>query len=142
MDRRSFIRRGAKRAGHAVLREAERQAESAAVRWIRPPFAARELDVLLNCTRCGDCITACEHHVVFPLSARLGAKVAGTPALDVLNRGCHLCVDWPCVTACTTGALRRPDPTSTQLPTMALAVIDTSACIAHLGPECGACESS
>jgi len=115
-----------------------------AARWIRPPFALDELEFLLACTRCGACIDACPHQVIFPLSARLGARVAGTPALDLLNKGCHLCAAWPCVAACDPGALKRPEaaPAEPALPRVAVAKVDTNTCLPYLGPECGACAES
>jgi ferredoxin-type protein NapG len=58
-----------------------------------PPYAQDELAFLLACTRCGACVTACPHGVIFPLAPRLGITVAGTPALDLLHKGCHLCED-------------------------------------------------
>ena len=54
----------------------------------------------------GACIKACPHEIVFPLSPNNGAEVMNTPALDLLNKGCHLCEDWPCVNACETNALK------------------------------------
>ncbi len=76
-------------------------------------------------------------------------KFAGTPALDLLNKGCHLCEDWPCVSACEANALLLPVQTdeedrqiSPPLPTLAKAVIDEKNCLPFSGPECGACISS
>ncbi len=109
MDRRSFFRSALQKTGQQAVKHLETKANQAAERWIRPPFAADELKLLLACTRCNACIEACPHQVVFPLSARLGAKVVGTPALDLLNKACHLCEDWPCVTACETDALQLPE---------------------------------
>ncbi len=86
------------------------RAEAAAARWIRPPFAAPELEFLLACTRCSACLEACPHGVLFRLPSRVGALAAGTPALDLLNRACHLCAHWPCVTACGEAGGEDADP--------------------------------
>jgi len=142
MDRRAFFRRSMQRIGESVTKGASRWAEQRAVRWIRPPFAISELEFLMACTRCQACVEACPHGVVFPLSARCGASVAATPALDVLNRGCRLCEDWPCVQACETGALCIPSGDESTLPQLALARIDVQRCLPYLEPECGACASS
>ncbi len=146
LDRRGFFRQLGQRAGRLAIEQADKRATRRAINWIRPPWAAPELDFLLLCTRCGNCIAACPHQVVFPLSARLGLGVGGTPALDLNNRGCHSCADWPCVTACRAGALRAPqddnDAAPPAFPKLASARIDTRRCLAWQGPECGACASS
>ena len=143
MDRRAFFRRALHKTGETVVRELDERIAAQARRWIRPPWAQAELEFLLACTRCGDCIQACPHQVVFALPARVGMHFAGTPALDLLNRGCHLCPDWPCGNACTTGALRPPRAGSDEPsapPPFALARIDPERCLPYQGPECGACE--
>lgn len=145
MDRREFFRRSFGKAAETVTRHVDKKVNEKASRWIRPPFAISELEFLLACTRCNDCIEACPHHVIFPLSPRLGADVTGTPALDLLNRGCHLCDDWPCVKACETGALRLPEiesPDDINIAKLAKASIETEKCLPYAGPECGACASS
>ena len=70
--------------------------------------------------------------------------MAGTPALDLLNKGCHLCAAWPCVAVCEPGALKTPEAASGEpvLPRVAVAKIDTDTCLPYLGPECGACAES
>ncbi len=110
------------------------------------PFAINEFDFILACTRCGDCVEACPHDVIFNLSAKLGMKFAGTPALDLLNKGCHLCEDWPCVSACEAKALLLPeitdedeDNTVIAPPKLAKASINEQSCLPFSGPECGAC---
>jgi ferredoxin-type protein NapG len=144
MDRRAFFNRGLRTVSEKAIEEIDARARHRAAHWIRPPFALDELEFLLACTRCRACIDACPHNVVFPLSARLGAHVAGTPALDLLNRGCRLCEDWPCVAACEPGALKRPHDVQDRpaLPRIAAVTINTAACLPYTGPECGACASS
>ncbi len=150
MDRRAFFRQALRKSGEQVVKHVDAKVSQQAGRWIRPPFALDELEFLLACTRCGDCVTACPHQVVFLLSARLGARVAATPALDLANRGCRLCDDWPCVAACEPGALLWPRPaedageadTPKPLPRLARLSIDTATCLPYSGPECGACAHS
>jgi len=142
MDRREFFRRGIDKISQVAVREAENRARKKAAHWIRPPYAIRELDFLLACTRCGECIEACPHGTVFPLPVRQGAEVVNTPALDLLNHACHLCAEWPCVTACEARALQLPTVEEDELPPLpriALASIDTDTCLPYSGPECGAC---
>ncbi|MDT8404153.1 hypothetical protein [Sulfuriflexus sp.] len=149
--RRNFFRRAAGKAAEHVVEEADARLEARASRWIRPPWARPELEFMLACSRCEACIQACPHKVLFPLPARYGADVAQTPALDVLDGGCHLCEDWPCVKACEPAALRLPEAkeatgageaVAQPFPKLAHAAINTAECLPYQGPECGACEGS
>jgi ferredoxin-type protein NapF len=142
MKRRDFFKTGARRAVGAVADAIEEKVEQRAASWIRPPFAGRELEFLLRCTRCDDCLAACPHNVIFKLPAKLGVQVVGTPALDLANRGCHLCTDWPCVDACGANALVLPqsdEAATAPVPKLAVARIDEGSCLPFAGPECGAC---
>lgn len=149
MDRRLFFGMTLKKAAEAIVGAVESRAQARAAHWIRPPFAVNELDFLLACTRCEKCVEACPHQVLFSLPGRLGPDVAQTPAMDLLNKGCHLCADWPCVSACEPGVLHLPesdpegDPTTDEKrhgwPRLAVVVIHSSRCLPFMGPECGAC---
>ena len=142
MDRRDFFRTGVRKTAEIAYRVASEKAARRAQNWLRPPFAVGELDFLLACTRCDKCIEACPHDVLFKLPARTGARVVGTPAMDLLNRGCHLCRDWPCVTACEPDALKLPDQGEGTPPArakLARVRIDPGTCLPYSGPECGAC---
>ena len=142
MKRRDLFKLGARKAVEITSRAAARKVAKEAENWIRPPFAAAELDFLLACTRCDKCIEACPHDVLFKLPARWGIKAAGTPAMDLRVRGCHLCEDWPCVAACEPEALKLPDgdgETPPEAAKLARVTINTKTCLPYLGPECGAC---
>lgn len=159
MDRRAFFRSALDKGSKPVIKAADVIIKKQALHWIRPPFAINELDFILACTRCNDCVEACPHDVIFSLSARLGIKFAGTPALDLLNKGCHLCEDWPCVSACIPNALLLQAKPGEEkdcneehnneislpeipVPKLARASIDTGLCLPYSGPECGACIGS
>lgn len=145
MKRRDFFRAGARKAAQITSRLVVEKIAWQADGWIRPPFAADELTFLLRCTRCDKCIEACPHGVLFNLPARLGPRVAGTPAMDLLKRGCRLCADWPCVGACEPDALRLPEHgegTPPAPPRLARVRIDRNTCLPYSGPECGACADS
>lgn len=145
MDRRSFFTRGAKQVGKQLADEKINNARQRARHWIRPPFALDELEFLLACTRCGECISACPHDVIFALSPRLGIQVVGTPALDLGNKGCHLCQDWPCVQSCEPRALQLPPVDQDQIANpqpFAKVSINTTQCLPYQGPECAACDGS
>lgn len=159
LDRREFFRRGLTKAAAVAVDAAEASVEVRARQWVRPPFALPELDFLISCSRCGDCVEVCPTGVIFPLSGKYGATVVGTPAMDLANKACLMCNDWPCVTACEPRALRLPlvpaavnegaeggqepaEASEFPLPRLARARIDTSSCLPYLGPECGACSHS
>ena len=142
MERRDFFKLGARKTAEIAYRLASETAARRAANWLRPPFAVDELDFLLACTRCDKCIEACPHEVLFKLPARQGLQVTGTPAMDLLNRGCHLCQDWPCVEACEPDALKRPERGNGDAPArakLARVEIDQATCLPYSGPECGAC---
>ncbi len=144
MDRRNFFRKAVHTTSKKVVEHIDAKAKQKASHWIRPPFALDELEFLLACTRCGECERACPHGVIFSLSTRLGAKVAATPALDLINKGCQLCDDWPCVTVCEPTALVLPETIEDKKPQPKLATlaIDEKSCLPYNGPECGACAAS
>ena len=161
LDRRKFFSRGVSGAADIGVKLIEQRVEKKARRWLRPPFALPELDFLLACTRCDACVDACPHQVIFPLPFECGAEVASTPALDLVNKGCHLCAEWPCVEACEPAALVYPAPVNRdqpsdtgiesgsepdyplqQLTKLASVRIDPNRCLPYDGPECGACKGS
>jgi len=164
MDRRNFFRSALSKSGKRVIRAVDASVNKQASRWIRPPFAINELEFILVCTRCTACIEACPHQVIFSLAATTGAKFVGTPALDLSNKGCHLCKDWPCVNACEANALVLPDTTGDSpevnesgtkttpaentsddhqwVPKLAKVTINEQTCLPYSGPECGACFNS
>ncbi len=155
MDRREFFRRGLGKVTKEVVKHADAKVSARASRWIRPPFAIDEIEFLLACTRCDDCIKACPYNIIFPLATKNGADVMNTPALDLLNNGCHLCEDWPCVNACEVNALAFPQAVTDEpgiadnqqldlLAALKLAIIsiNTGHCLPYQGPECGACAAS
>jgi len=143
IDRRNFFKRSARSVAEAVGKKVESHCNQQAARWIRPPYAIKEVDFLLACTRCDDCINACPHHVIFKLPVRCGIEVANTVALDLTHKGCHLCDDWPCVAACASNALLKPEAEdASSIPTLARASIDRERCLPYQGPECGACRGS
>lgn len=145
MKRRDLFKLGAKKTAEAVYQAASAGAELRAANWFRPPFAVAEMNFLLDCTRCDACIEACPHGVLFKLPASHGPAAAGTPAMDLLVVGCHMCEDWPCVEACEPGVLKLPETEEDSpppLPKLALVSIDPTACLPYLGPECGACRDS
>lgn len=145
LDRRAFFRTGTRKVVEKIMDRVDANVRQRAKHWIRPPHALGEMEFLTTCTRCGECVDACPHRVVFSLPSRLGPAVTNTPALDLINKGCHLCADWPCVTACEPGALKLPQTepnAAVPMPRIAGARIDPQSCLPYSGPECGACAPS
>jgi ferredoxin-type protein NapG len=141
--RRAFLQNGLEQIRQTTLAVVDAQAEALAARYIRPPGARPELEFLLLCSRCDDCRNACPHGLIFSLPRAFAAAI-GTPALDLLHEACALCPDWPCIAACTTGALQPPSswgPPGT-LPVLARAGIDEGECLPYRGPECGVCRDA
>ena len=146
LNRRDFFRKGIKSATEA----SDRRSLELSRLWFRPPFAIDELSFLDQCSRCGDCLRVCLTGVIIPLPEKYGSRASGTPVMDLLNKACSLCEDWPCVQVCKPRALRTPiaaddSADSNQdipLRPMATAAVDVAACIPYLGPECGACADS
>lgn len=145
MDRRGFFRAGVDMVYKGVAQELHNRMDGKAENWVRPPYALDEVEFLQVCTRCDKCVDACPHDVIFKLSEGTGRETAGSPALNLLHKGCRLCKDWPCVTACEPGALKFPETDKTgerPLPRLARVHINTSTCLPYSGPECGACSAS
>jgi ferredoxin-type protein NapG len=142
MERRDFFKAGLNKVAKTAVEVVDEVVTKRARHWIRPPYALPELEFLLACTRCDDCVEACPHDVVFKLPATRGAQLVGTPALDLLNKGCHLCEDWPCVQACKPSALtlsELEEGERRELPELAMASMNKETCLPYQGPECGAC---
>ncbi len=103
---------------------------------LRPPGAQSEQDFLSRCIKCGKCIEACPYLALSPARDDAGFAV-GTPVIDARAQACRLCEDFPCVSACPTGALR--DISARSEVRMGVAVIDEDVCIAFQGMRCEVC---
>ena len=138
INRRQFFRRAFAKTGETIVKQLDERIGKKAANYIRPPYAIAEMEFLLACTRCHACIEACPHHVIFPLSSKLGTEVLGTPALSLANKACMLCEDYPCLTACEPQALKKSKQEDA-LPKLAKVRIDPQTCLPFQGPECGVC---
>lgn len=123
-------------AAAAVVAEGIYSATTGASSLLRPPGSQGEADFMARCTKCGKCIEACPHKAIFAASMLEGAA-AGTPTLEVENRACRLCTDFPCVKACPTGALREVGEKHDV--NMGYAKINENTCIAYQGLRCEVC---
>ena len=140
MTRKELFRLGAGR-----LRDAVQVASGVAAERIldrlgphvqRPPGALEEIDFLLTCTRCGECVDACPAAAILNLDGNAGLA-SGTPFIDPNHyRPCVACENAPCMSACPTGALQEI-PISDAA--MGLAILDTETCFAWQGSVCRLC---
>lgn len=103
---------------------------------IRPPGAKDESDFTARCIRCGKCIEACPYHAIRAVSDFTEIS-SGTPYLNVRDKACRMCEDFPCVAACPSGALR--DVADRSDVHMGCAVINEDTCIAFQGMRCEVC---
>ena len=144
MDRREFFKFGVNKV-HDLAEIAEKKERARqAKQWVRPPYALDEEAFLDVCTRCDQCRQVCPTQVIFSLPIKYGLQIKDTPALDLNNKSCLLCKDWPCVSVCEPNALNLPineteEDQATQLPKLAIAHINIEQCLPYQGPECGAC---
>ena len=109
---------------------------NASSKLLRPPGIQSEQDFMARCIKCGKCIEACPYAALHVAGTAEGAA-AGTPCIDARAQACRLCLDFPCVNACPTGALR--DVAERKEAHMGYARIDEEACIAHKGYRCEVC---
>lgn len=103
---------------------------------LRPPGIQSERDFMARCIKCGKCAEACPYAAVHMADAMQGSA-AGTPFIDAREQACRLCLDFPCVKACPTGALR--DVADRHDPHAGYAKIEEDVCIAYKGYRCEVC---
>lgn len=103
---------------------------------LRPPGIQSEADFMARCIKCGKCIEACPYAALRVAGPMEGAA-AGTPFIVPREQACRLCLDFPCVDACPTGALR--DVVNRSDPDAGYARIDEEVCIAYQGYRCEVC---
>ena len=101
---------------------------------IRPPGSGKEEEFIRLCIKCGKCIKACPYIALQPV-IYANEFDRGTPCLRVSASYCRFCKDFPCITACPSGALNKNNKTDK----IALAVIDGEKCLRTSKIACDAC---
>ena len=106
-------------------------------KWLRPPGAVAEAELLARCIRCNQCAEVCENDCIqFPS----GSAADGTPVIRPREKACILCMK--CNHACPTGALQpiASDPLIIQEKVhMGTAHVDKNICNSYNGGVCGVC---
>lgn len=101
---------------------------------LRPPGAVSNFDAL--CIKCGKCIEACPYQSLHAAPIQAGA-LSGQPCVDARAQACRLCVDFPCIEACPTGALK---PVASRADVkMGHAVINEDLCLSYQAMRCEVC---
>lgn len=96
---------------------------------IRPPWSVAEPQFIDQCTRCGDCITACPGHIIEKAQG-------GFPAINFQLGECDFCGD--CVNHCKAGVLQHDAMAEEQAPwTLKVSIGD--GCISLKGVVCRSC---
>lgn len=101
----NILEKGKRKSTQVVLSENGRiPGRKISLPYLRPPGALSEIDFIEKCTKCSDCLDACPPGVIVKLGKEYG-RGDGTPAIMPDKAPCQLCIDLPCIQACTTGAL-------------------------------------
>ncbi|WP_265434141.1 ferredoxin-type protein NapF [Aeromonas salmonicida] len=95
---------------------------------VQLPWSVAWPDFVADCTRCGDCLTACPEQILIKGDG-------GFPAVDFLRGECTFCGD--CVTACKAPVFR----SMTEAPWQYIAHIEAN-CLASAQVFCQRCQDS
>ena len=111
---------------------------------LRPPGALDGDMFVQACIKCGKCVVACPYDSLN--LAKVGEeKCLGTPFFEPRNTPCYLCTNYPCITACPSGALlienikKESESANIENARMGLAVVHKESCIAFSGIQCDVC---
>lgn len=127
-SRRAFFRRPSALKAKPVTEES-----SPTNRWLpqRPPWALQEPVFVDQCTRCHECIAACEEDIIF-----IGD--GGFPEVD-FNRGeCTFCE--ACLDTCTPSALYKQESTHTEQQAFYFDIKIDESCLAKQKTHCQSCK--
>lgn len=131
-DRRSFFKFGFLKGKEQAIKKIKEKVPRIG---IRPPGAIEEEEFLLACTRCEDCVTACPHGVIFKAKYTESNIYGNTPFMDFSHKACEMCTDFPCITACKTGALLPNE----ELKKVGVAEVNREHCLVQQGQYCDYC---
>lgn len=90
---------------------ADKKYQNIAGKILRPPGAVFEYEFLMTCTKCYECVKACDYEAVSVYHNRDDNNDLNnnTPCINPTITPCYMCEDTPCIHACKSGALRELD---------------------------------
>ncbi len=125
-----------KHVGQELGHNTQKKAETFTAPLIRPPGAVSELSFLLKCNRCNLCKDACPHNAIQNAGPKTGSAM-GTPIIEPEQQPCHMCTDFPCISACPESALVPIQPH--KIPKIGTARLIPTKCLAFNGQICDYC---
>jgi len=142
MKRRTFLLQVAGATGAVVTGSYLLRAETTegGRRFLRPPRAVAEPELIKRCIGCGKCYAACRNDCIHMLGADAGMERLRTPAIFPRIKGCTLCME--CVRVCPTGALQPLEAgveVTREQVSMGTAELREGVCFSYNGRTCGVC---
>jgi MauM/NapG family ferredoxin protein len=104
-------------------------------KFIYPPGIKSPQAFLENCTQSYHCISVCPYEALQVYREDENDKRFGYPVIAPRNGGCHLCEDFPCISACQSQALHM----EYKKRKLGTAVILENKCIAYHQTFCQSC---
>ncbi len=134
ISRKSFIK-NAIRLFKNEMREDTSKPSHKGDAYIYPPGIESVASFLRVCEQNYDCISVCPREALMVFRENEQDKRFGYPVIKPRQAACYYCDDFPCITACKSGALK----TEFKSRKLGLAVINTSLCFAFNKTFCQAC---
>ena len=105
---------------------------------ILPPGALPLAEYTDICTQCYRCVSVCPFEALRVYHGSSGHVLYGYPVINPRLQACLLCNDYPCIAACTDGALIK----NFDKPRLGTASINTEKCLAYYDHFCQTCISA
>lgn len=100
-----------------------------------PTGAADNASFLLLCNKSYNCVTACPYEAIRVKRTEENSPFYGYPVIEPRTKPCYFCVDFPCIKACDSGALKEINIRRQTRK----AFIDTNRCFAYNEFVCQTC---
>lgn len=103
--------------------------------YLYPPGIESVDTFLSTCQQNYDCVAKCPHEALMVFRKNENDKRYGLPVIEPRQAACYFCEDFPCIEACTSGALKIEN----KLRNLGTAVINSEHCLAYQDTFCQAC---